>query len=89
MPVLFHTWEALLSWIGLKTSHCPSTLRKIVVQAVIYRLWRERNNRLHNITQTPPAVSFKEIDRQIRNAILARKNRRNFNNIMSIWLTHE
>lgn len=88
-PVLFHIWEALLQWIGLRVSHCPPTLRKLTVQAVIYRLWRERNQRLHNGISSPPQVSFKEIDRQIRNAILARKHRRNFKNIMGIWLAHE
>ncbi|KAH0923505.1 hypothetical protein HID58_023523 [Brassica napus] len=88
-PILFHTWEAFLTWIGLKVSHCPSTLRKVTAQAVIYRLWRERNNRLHNGIQTPPEVSFKEIDRQVRNVILARKHRHTFQNLMSIWLTYE
>uniref|UniRef100_A0A0D3AK75 Reverse transcriptase zinc-binding domain-containing protein n=1 Tax=Brassica oleracea var. oleracea TaxID=109376 RepID=A0A0D3AK75_BRAOL len=80
-PILFHTWEALLTWIGLKVSHCPSTLRKVTAQAVIYRLWRERNNRLHNGTQIPPEVSFQ--------GILARKHRRTFKNLMNIWLTYE
>ncbi|XP_013739621.1 uncharacterized protein LOC125596752 [Brassica napus] len=89
IPILFHTWEAFLTWIGLKVSHCPSTLRKVTAQAVIYRLWRERNNRLHNGIQTPPEVSFKEIDRQVRNEILARKHRHTFQNLMSIWLTYE
>ncbi|KAJ0254646.1 hypothetical protein HA466_0105300 [Hirschfeldia incana] len=88
-PVLFHTWEALLAWIGIRVSHCPPTLRKLTVQAVIYRLWRERNQRLHNGGPSSPQRSFKEIDRQIRNAILARKHRRNFKNMMSIWLRHE
>lgn len=88
-PVLFHTWEALLAWIEIRVSHCPPTLRKLTVQAVIYRLWRERNQRLHNGAPSPPQAAFKEIDRQIRNAILARKHRRNFKNIMRIWLRHE
>lgn len=41
-PVLFHTWYALLTWIGLRVSHCP-TLHKTIVQAIIYKIWRERN----------------------------------------------
>ncbi|KAH0913538.1 hypothetical protein HID58_036859, partial [Brassica napus] len=57
--------------------------------SIIKVLWRERNQRLHNGISSPPQVSFKEIDRQIRNAILARKHRRNFKNIMGIWLAHE
>lgn len=88
-PVLFHTWEALLSWTSLRVNHCPPTLRKLTVQAVIYRLWRERNQRLHNGPSTPPQVCFKEIDRLIRNAILARKNRMNFKHLMETWLMHE
>ncbi|KAG5413154.1 hypothetical protein IGI04_000721, partial [Brassica rapa subsp. trilocularis] len=74
---------------SLRVNHCPSTLRKLTVQAVIYRLWRERNQRLHNGPSTPPQVCFKEIDRLIRNAILARKNRRNFRHLMGTWLMHE
>ncbi|KAL0885244.1 hypothetical protein Bca101_009226 [Brassica carinata] len=88
-PVLFHTWEALLAWISLKVRHCPTTLHKLTVQAVLYRLWRERNQHLHNGPSTPPQVCFKEIDRQIENAILARKHCRNFKHLMRIWLMHE
>lgn len=79
-PILFHTWEVLLSWIRLHHSSCPATLRKLTVQAVIYRISR----RLHYRTSTPASICFKEIDRQIRNAILARKHRRKFISLMRI-----
>lgn len=77
-PVLFHTWEALLAWIDLRACHCPPTLRKITVQAIIYRIWRERNQRLHNQVSSPPQVIFKAIDRQVGNVIFGKEASKKF-----------
>lgn len=66
IPVLFYTLEALLVWIGLKVTHCPSILRKLMVQAIIYRVWRKRNQRVHNESTISVQMSFKEIDKQIK-----------------------
>ncbi|KAG2322139.1 hypothetical protein Bca52824_015352 [Brassica carinata] len=88
-PFLFHTWTAFMEWLSLRDSVCPPTLRLLVGQATIYTLWLERNNRLHNsIFSTAPAT-FKRIDRLVRNAILARRNRKKFRNLMLQWLTYD
>ncbi|KAL0679856.1 hypothetical protein Bca4012_007837 [Brassica carinata] len=70
----------------MKDSTCPQTLRKLAAQAVIYHLWLERNNRLHNAVFSTPECIFKSIDRHIKNTILAIKGRKKFNSLMSTWL---
>lgn len=87
-PCLFHTWTSLIEWLRIKDSICPGTLRKLTAQAVIYHIWLERNNRLHNAVNSTPQRIFKEIDRQVRNIILARKGRKKFVSLMCIWLKH-
>lgn len=87
-PCLFHTWTSLIEWLRIEDSTCPQTLRKLTAHAVIYNLWLDRNNRLHNAVFSTPQRLFKEIDRQIRNTILARKGRKKFGSLMGIWLKH-
>lgn len=72
---LFHTWTALVSWIGARDNRCPSTLRKLVSQATVYKLWLVRNNMLHNNTASMPQLTFKFIDRLIPDSILARQKK--------------
>ncbi|XP_013589706.1 PREDICTED: uncharacterized protein LOC106298174 [Brassica oleracea var. oleracea] len=88
-PVLFHTWTAFVEWLGLRDSTCPSTLRKLVSQVTIYKIWIERNNRIHNDISSTPQVIFKKIDRQVKDAILVKKQRKNFRNLMQQWLKYE
>ncbi|KAJ0261541.1 Reverse transcriptase zinc-binding domain-containing protein [Hirschfeldia incana] len=88
-PCRFHTWTAFMEWLGLRDSVCTSTLRRLAAQATVYSLWWERNNRLHNSISSPIAVTYKKIDRLVRNAILARKERKNFRNLMIQWLKHD
>ncbi|KAJ4891314.1 hypothetical protein Rs2_31062 [Raphanus sativus] len=88
-PVRFHTWTAFIEWVGLKDNVCPITLRRLAAHATIYSLWWERNNRLHNSISTPISVTFKKIDRLVRNSITARKDRKKFHNLMGLWLKHE
>ena len=83
----FHSWNAFSDWLGSKDSICPTTLRRLVAQAVIYSLWHERNNRLHNNISSSSEVIFKLLDRRIRDAILARRNRKKFKNLLAKWLT--
>lgn len=87
-PCLFHTWTSLIEWLRIKDSICPETLRKLTAQAVIYHIWLERNNRLNNAVNSTPQRIFKEIDRQVRNIILAREGRKKFVSLMCIWLKH-
>lgn len=83
----FHSWNAFSDWLGSKDSICPTTLRRLVAQAVIYSLWHERNNRLHNNISSSSEVIFKLLNRRIRDAILARRNRKKFKNLLAKWLT--
>ncbi|ESQ45265.1 hypothetical protein EUTSA_v10011025mg [Eutrema salsugineum] len=56
-------------YIHLRTnsSSVSSILRKLVAQATIFHLWKQRNNVLHNQHHIPPAIIFKALDRDIRN----------------------
>ncbi|KAF2563473.1 hypothetical protein F2Q70_00017836 [Brassica cretica] len=85
----FHTWTAFIEWFGLRDNVCPPTLQRLAAHETIYSLWWERNNRLHNSISTPLYVTFKKIDRLVRNSITARKDRKKFRNLMSLWLKHE
>lgn len=87
-PVLFHTWTALLAWSDLKDSICPTTLRLLVIQATVYNIWFERNARLHSSPASTPQVTFRKIDRLIRQTIIARKSRKKFRKLLGCWLKH-
>lgn len=82
----FLDWAELLSWVRRTSPTVPSTLRKLVTQAVIYATWKQRNNMLHNSQHIAPASVFKIIDREIINSINARRHRRKFRKLMSCWL---
>lgn len=88
-PIRFHTWTAFMEWLGIRDNVCPTTLRRVTAHATVYSLWWERNNRVHNSISAPLLVTFKKIDRLVRNVIIARKDRKKFRNLMSFWLTHE
>ena len=54
------------------------------IEAVlIYHVWRQRNNALHNNTHLLQAETFRLMDRDVRNTITAR---RKFTNIMALWI---
>lgn len=82
----FQTWLDLLHWLHEPGPKAIKLLRLLASQAVVYSIWRQRNNVLHNQTAIPSTVIFKEIDRTIRNLIHARKRKRRFQNIMIYWL---
>ncbi|KAG2262578.1 hypothetical protein Bca52824_069657 [Brassica carinata] len=86
--VMFHTWTALLEWSDIKDTTCPTTLRLLVIQATIYKIWFERNARLHSSPTSTPQGCFKIIDRLVRQAIIARKNRKSFRTLLRHWLKH-
>lgn len=85
----FHTWDALSAWLDVRDSRSPRCLRRLVAQATLYEIWRERNNRYHNNISTDVRILFKRLDRQIRDAILAKKKYKDFNGLMQIWLKHD
>ncbi|XP_023638973.1 uncharacterized protein LOC111830672 [Capsella rubella] len=82
----FHTWQDLVNWTTSMAGSVPTTLRKLVVQSVVYAIWKQRNSFLHNQTCVLPSVLFKGIDQQIRNTITARNNNKQFKGLMRIWL---
>lgn len=84
--LLFSSWNDLLSWTMERAVSSPSTLRKLLAQAVINGIWRQRNNLLHNSVTVPPLILFKDIDREIINSINARRNRTTFKDLMGFWL---
>lgn len=87
-PFYFHTWSALIAWLDTRDTTSPLTLRRLAAQATIYSIWIERNNRLHQRISSTPARLCKDIDKLLRNTILARKNRSNFGGLMQVWFKH-
>ncbi|KAF3535759.1 hypothetical protein F2Q69_00018264, partial [Brassica cretica] len=45
---MFVDWNELLSWIRTATSKRKVLLRKLASQAVIFHVWKQRNNLIHN-----------------------------------------
>ncbi|KAL1213143.1 hypothetical protein V5N11_022535 [Cardamine amara subsp. amara] len=90
MPrLLFVDWSTLLSWLLSHSSPSSSTkLKRLVAHTTIYMLWRERNNRLHNSSSATAAEIFKMIDRSVRDTLLARRKRKAFANLLSLWFTY-
>ncbi|KAG7552993.1 Reverse transcriptase domain [Arabidopsis thaliana x Arabidopsis arenosa] len=84
---VFVTWAELLSWQRASSSTAPSLLRKLASQSTVYHLWKQRNNVVHNHVSIPAAPIFRIIDREIRNIITARRNRKRYRNLMQLWLT--
>ncbi|ESQ43710.1 hypothetical protein EUTSA_v10006435mg, partial [Eutrema salsugineum] len=60
-------------------------LRLLMAQAIIYSLWRQRNDRIFNNKSVPAEVLFKAIDRRIRDTCLARKDRPSFHDSLALW----
>lgn len=86
-PVHHHmSWAELLSWTSQQSAAAPSTLRKLVAQSMVYHLWKQRNNVLHNLHSLPPINISIVIDREVRNTITARRHRRRFWALMTLWL---
>ncbi|KAG2311004.1 hypothetical protein Bca52824_022561 [Brassica carinata] len=81
-----HTSTAFTFWLGSQHPTQSSTLRRFVAQATIYILWYERNNRLHNNISSSPAALFKQLDRLIKDAILARQKLKGLGGLLRRWL---
>lgn len=85
-PTLLFQWSDLINWLQEPQSRETKVLRLLASQAVVYCIWKQRNNLLHNNTTTPAFTVFKEINRTIINTIHARKGRRRFHNLLQHWL---
>lgn len=82
----FTNWAELLSWIRAATSSKMRLLRKLASQSVVYHLWKQRNNLIHNQISLPPATVFRNIDRELRNIFSARRHRKGYAFLMVMWL---
>ena len=56
--LLFCSWAELLSSTRHSSSVASSLLRKVVAQVVVYNIWQQRNNLLHNSVRLPPNIIF-------------------------------
>lgn len=80
----FTDWTQLIHWTTSSSSTAPGNLRMMVVQAMVYNIWQQRNNNLHNQTLQPPLVVFKHINRHIINSIYAWRYRKKFSSLMQL-----
>ncbi|KAF3549018.1 hypothetical protein DY000_02001757 [Brassica cretica] len=77
----------LLSELGaLVDSVPPSVIRKLATQTVVFHLWKQRNNLIHNQTSLPVAAVFRSIDKELRNVISSRRKNKIFRDLMAMWL---
>ena len=84
--MLFISWSELLSWIRSSPSKKVTLLRKLASQTVVFHLWKQRNNVVHNRMWLPAPRVFQAIDREMRNIISSRKARKGFRSLMPMWL---
>ncbi|KAF2587338.1 hypothetical protein F2Q70_00034547, partial [Brassica cretica] len=54
-----------------------------------HSIWTERNRRPHDGLTTSPISILKQLDRLVRDAILGRRQRKRFRNLMLAWLKYE
>ncbi|KAL1212419.1 hypothetical protein V5N11_009517 [Cardamine amara subsp. amara] len=84
---LFADWGTLISWLSSRSPDVSTTLKRIAIQATIYFLWRERNNRLHNSISASSHLVFSQIDRSIKDTLLARRHLKGCSRLLSQWFT--
>nr|VDD43570.1 unnamed protein product [Brassica oleracea] len=82
----FSDWSDLIQWSCSSSPAAPMQLRMLVVQALVYSVWRQRNNMFHNQLITPPLVVFRDINRHVINTINAFRTRKKFKDLMTFWL---
>ncbi|KAL1190925.1 hypothetical protein V5N11_020899 [Cardamine amara subsp. amara] len=84
-PCIFADCSTLITWLLSRIPLVSSTLTKIAAQAIIYLLWRERNNRLHNSVTSSSATVFAQIDRSGRDTLLSHRYRKGCGRLLSQW----
>ncbi|KAG2247093.1 hypothetical protein Bca52824_086721 [Brassica carinata] len=85
----FLDWPDMIEWLLAGTGSFSLTLKRLVVQTVIYHIWQERNSQLHTSVASPVGSVFKLIDMSIMNSIFARLNNNKFKNLLSQWFAFE
>lgn len=78
-------WAELLSWIRASQSKRKGLLKKLASQALVFHIWKQRNNFIHNAVSLPPTHVFRAIDRELRNIISARRSYKHFTSLMALW----
>ncbi|RID46937.1 hypothetical protein BRARA_I03572 [Brassica rapa] len=68
---------------AVQLSHEEDSLR---CEAIIFHLWKQRNNAYHNSCVVIPSVISKLIYRDVKNTILARRDRKKFCRLLSLWI---
>ncbi|KAF3590000.1 hypothetical protein F2Q69_00030544 [Brassica cretica] len=68
-PSAFTNWAELLSWIKAPASRRLTLLRILAAQTVVFHIWKQRNNLLHNQSSIPDVLVFYGIDKELRNII--------------------
>lgn len=87
-PCVFANWSSKISWLMSKSPNLSTILKKLTVQATVYALWKERNIRVHDNVSTPPVTVFRQIDRSIRDTLLARRQHHRCSRLLSHWFAH-
>lgn len=55
-------FEAIISWLPSSSANCKvRTICSLLVQALVYALWKERNLRLHISKSRPPHLIIREV----------------------------
>ncbi|CAN6862490.1 unnamed protein product [Brassica oleracea] len=67
------------------TPGLSATLKKLTAQLVVFHLWRERNNRLHQGSHDSTSTLFSKVDRAIRDILLARLPHKRCQGLLSQW----
>ncbi|KAF3572984.1 hypothetical protein F2Q69_00061580 [Brassica cretica] len=83
---LLTTWSELLSWIRSSPCKKLTLLRKLASQTIVFHLWKQRNNLMHNQISVSPGSVFYAIDKDLRNIISAKRSSKHFQSLMLIWL---
>ena len=71
LPTTFDSWQALTSWTKGSCQRSPSLLRNLVAHALVYGIWKQRNNLIHNHQVIPPSTVFREADQIVHNSSTA------------------
>lgn len=83
---MFTNWSELLSLIRAASSAKLSLLRKIAVQAVVFHIWKQKNNLVHNQQVVLSSFVFQGIDREVKNIISSGTHNKLFKDLMILRL---
>lgn len=82
---LFMNWQSMITWLSSTSPGNSSKLKLLVIHATVFLIWKERNNRLFNNSTIPPIAVFGQLDRTVRDSLLARRSRKGCARLLSQW----